>query len=71
MKLPEQHIDKSYAGGGIRNQNSKWSSGSAFDRMHKGFDSGKVEENKKPYYLDLKNRPPNYRSHSNKRFCSK
>jgi len=34
-ELPEKYLDRSYAGGGLRNQ-SNWSSGSAFDRMHGG-----------------------------------
>lgn len=32
-ELPEQFIDKSYAGGGSRNQGSSFGGGSAFDRM--------------------------------------
>jgi DNA helicase-2/ATP-dependent DNA helicase PcrA len=34
-ELPEKYLDRSYAGGGARNQ-SNWNSGSAFDRMHGG-----------------------------------
>ncbi|TWI81621.1 DNA helicase-2/ATP-dependent DNA helicase PcrA [Lacibacter cauensis] len=38
-ELPEQFIDKSFAGGGLRNQSSgsSFGSGSAFDRMKGGF----------------------------------
>jgi DNA helicase-2/ATP-dependent DNA helicase PcrA len=36
-ELPEQFIDKSYAGGGSRNQGSSFGSGSAFDRLKGGF----------------------------------
>ena len=36
-ELPEAQIDKSYAGGGIRNQGTQWSGGSGFDRMRGGF----------------------------------
>jgi DNA helicase-2/ATP-dependent DNA helicase PcrA len=32
-ELPEEHIDKSFAGGGMRNQHTSFGSGSAFDRM--------------------------------------
>ena len=32
-ELPEQFVDKSYAGGGSRNQGSSFGGGSAFDRM--------------------------------------
>lgn len=38
-ELPEAQIDKSYAGGGIRNQGTQWSGSSAFDRMRGGFGS--------------------------------
>lgn len=37
-EMPEESIDKSYAGGGARNHgSSQW--GSAFERMHRGFSS--------------------------------
>lgn len=36
-ELPEQFIDKSYAGGGSRNQGSSFGGGSAFDRLKGGF----------------------------------
>ncbi|NCU04703.1 MAG: UvrD-helicase domain-containing protein [Chitinophagaceae bacterium] len=38
-ELPEQYVDKSFAGGGLRNQSSgsSFGSGSAFDRMRGGF----------------------------------
>jgi len=36
-ELPEVHIDKSYAGGGARNQSGFNNMGSAFQRMHRGF----------------------------------
>nr|WP_294903063.1 UvrD-helicase domain-containing protein [uncultured Lacibacter sp.] len=38
-ELPEQYVDKSFAGGGLRNQSSgsSFGSGSAFDRMKGGF----------------------------------
>ena len=35
-EIPEQHVDKSYAGGGVRNISN---SSSAFDRMNRGFGS--------------------------------
>ncbi len=35
-ELPEEFLDKSYAGGGSRNQGSSWTKGSAFDRMKGG-----------------------------------
>ena len=39
-ELPADFIDKSYAGGGMRNQGSGWSLGSAFERMQRGFGGG-------------------------------
>ncbi|MET0394540.1 MAG: 3'-5' exonuclease, partial [Chitinophagaceae bacterium] len=38
-EIPADHLDRSFAGGGMRNQGSNWSSGSAFDRMRGGFGS--------------------------------
>lgn len=36
-ELPEQFLDRSFAGGGARNQGlNNWSGGNAFDRMHGG-----------------------------------
>ncbi|MBK8090093.1 MAG: ATP-binding domain-containing protein [Chitinophagaceae bacterium] len=32
-ELPEEQVDKSFAGGGMKNQNTGFGSGSAFDRM--------------------------------------
>ncbi|HYF32290.1 MAG TPA: UvrD-helicase domain-containing protein [Chitinophagaceae bacterium] len=37
-ELPPQYIDKSFAGGGVRNQGAAW--GSAFERMTRGFGGG-------------------------------
>lgn len=37
-ELPQQYVDKSYAGGGVKNQSSAW--GSAFERMQRGFGGG-------------------------------
>jgi len=40
-EMPEQYLDKTYAGGGARNSGSgsnNW--GSAFERMHRGFGTG-------------------------------
>jgi DNA helicase-2/ATP-dependent DNA helicase PcrA len=37
-ELPQEFVDKSYAGGGAKNQSSAW--GSAFERMQRGFGGG-------------------------------
>lgn len=46
-ELPEQYVDKSFAGGGLRNQSSgsSFGSGSAFDRMKGGFGNKNSEYN--------------------------
>jgi DNA helicase-2/ATP-dependent DNA helicase PcrA len=55
-EVPEQSMDRSFAGGGAKNQvgGSKWSKGSAFDRMKgKNVDdgeSGKVTQQSGTYY---------------------
>ncbi len=67
-ELPAEHIDKSYAGGGARNQ-SGVNMGSAFERMHRGFgnesnyqysDTGSKKpatSNQKPSYLPVAPKP--------------
>jgi DNA helicase-2/ATP-dependent DNA helicase PcrA len=52
-ELPAQYLDRSFAGGGMRNQGSSIP-GSAFERMRKGFGSGGNTEDRsatKPSYL--------------------
>lgn len=36
-EIPQQYIDKTFAGGGVKNQGSSGLAGSAFERMHRGF----------------------------------
>jgi len=43
-ELPAEHIDKSYAGGGARNQTDLRGAGSAFARMHRGFGGGDYDD---------------------------
>jgi DNA helicase-2/ATP-dependent DNA helicase PcrA len=50
-ELPEEYLDRSYAGGGMKNIDSRWASGSAYNRMKRGFGSDRVEENEKTVYL--------------------
>lgn len=38
-EIPEQYVDKTYAGGGVRNMGSS-NMGSAYDRMNRGFGGG-------------------------------
>ncbi|MGE5105913.1 MAG: ATP-dependent helicase [Sphingobacteriales bacterium] len=43
-EIPEQYVDKSYAGGGAKNQGSSFNGGSAFDRM-RGWGNGSSSVN--------------------------
>lgn len=43
-ELPEQFLDRSYAGGGRRNLGTGWGSNSAYDRLHGGFSSTEDHE---------------------------
>ena len=55
-EVPEQYMDRSFAGGGAKNQvgGTKWSKGSAFDRMKGKYvddgESGKVSQQSGTYY---------------------
>ncbi|MEO7394889.1 MAG: UvrD-helicase domain-containing protein [Chitinophagaceae bacterium] len=55
-EIPEQYMDRSFAGGGSKNQTggSNWSKGSAFDRMKGKYvddgESGKVSQQSGTYY---------------------
>jgi len=55
-EIPEQYMDRSFAGGGAKNQvgGSNWSKGSAFDRMRGKYvddgESGKVSQQSGTYY---------------------
>ena len=48
-ELPEEHIDRSYAGGGAKNSSSFGNMGSAFARMHRGFGNNPTAEAEKMY----------------------
>jgi DNA helicase II / ATP-dependent DNA helicase PcrA len=39
-EIPDIYLDRSFAGGGARNQGNNWERGSAFDRMNRGFGQG-------------------------------
>lgn len=57
-EVPAQYIDKSYAGGGLRNQSSGGSYGSAFERMRSGFGGsggGGAEKKEKTFVSTLVN----------------
>jgi len=52
-EMPEDYLDKSFAGGGIRNQSKQGSTwGSAFERMNRGGNApASLEEKSKPAYM--------------------
>ncbi|HKP31971.1 MAG TPA: UvrD-helicase domain-containing protein [Chitinophagaceae bacterium] len=57
-ELPQQHIDRSFAGGGSKNQTNTNLWGSAYERMNRGFgfggsnrDSGSTAKEARPSYL--------------------
>jgi DNA helicase-2/ATP-dependent DNA helicase PcrA len=53
-EIPVDFLDKSYAGGGIKNQSSGWGLGNAFERMKRGF-GGEGEQNEKSFVSTLIN----------------
>ena len=52
-EIPEEHMDRSYAGGAAKNNaNTGWSAGAAFERLNRGFNSyPQRTEPKKPAYV--------------------
>jgi DNA helicase II / ATP-dependent DNA helicase PcrA len=47
-ELPEKYLDRSYAGGGLKNVGG-WSGGNAFDRLHGGWGSKESSDAEKRY----------------------
>jgi DNA helicase-2/ATP-dependent DNA helicase PcrA len=54
-EIPIEFIDKSFAGGGVKNQTSGFGLGNAFQRMQRGFGSGGNETNEKSFISTLVN----------------
>ena len=48
-EMPEEYIDRSYAGGGARNQGGMGNMGSGFERVNRGFGSGSAAQAEKMY----------------------
>ncbi|HXL57412.1 MAG TPA: 3'-5' exonuclease, partial [Chitinophagaceae bacterium] len=60
-ELPEEFLDRSFAGGGARNQSFFNNIGSAFERMHRGFGSSPFDEKTSGYNKrEIKNEKPSY-----------
>ncbi|CAN5155040.1 3'-5' exonuclease [soil metagenome] len=68
-ELPEPHLDRSFAGGGARNQGAGFGNTSAFERMHGNFSPNQQAEksyaqpNQKPSYLAPKPQAPKVIEH--------
>lgn len=63
-EIPEEHLDRSFAGGGLKNQRpGSWQSGSAFDRMNRGFGRENNRPSEKPSYL-IPNSKPQLKEHT-------
>jgi len=56
-EIPVEHLDRSFAGGGMKNQRpDSWNSGSAFERMNRGFGRENPKPGDKPSYISTNNR---------------
>jgi DNA helicase II / ATP-dependent DNA helicase PcrA len=54
-EIPMEFIDKSFAGGGVKNHSGQGMMGSAFERMQRGFGSPKSEPREKTFVSTLLN----------------
>jgi DNA helicase-2/ATP-dependent DNA helicase PcrA len=52
-EIPMEFIDKSFAGGGVKNHSGQGMMGSAFERMQRGFGSAKTEPKEKTFVSTL------------------
>jgi DNA helicase-2/ATP-dependent DNA helicase PcrA len=59
-ELPEERLDKSYAGGGLKNQVGGWSGGSAFDRLKGGWGNQETRDAEKRYGAPPGKSTPSY-----------
>jgi DNA helicase II / ATP-dependent DNA helicase PcrA len=62
-EIPEEHLDRSYAGGGIKNQIGSWANRSAHNRLNRGYGSNddsstKSHEPSKPSYISSTAKSP-------------
>jgi DNA helicase-2/ATP-dependent DNA helicase PcrA len=61
-EIPEDQLDRSYAGGSVKNQGSGWTNRTAYDRLNRGYGSGERPGNttkpSRPAYLPLNNKAP-------------
>ncbi len=52
-EIPEEHLDRAFAGGGVKNQSASSNLGSAFQRMQRGFGSNNPEPAEKTFVSSL------------------
>ena len=62
-EIPEGQLDRSYAGGGVKNQINDWSARTAYDRINRGYKSSedtgtKSREASKPTYISSSAKNP-------------
>jgi DNA helicase-2/ATP-dependent DNA helicase PcrA len=62
-EIPDDQLDRSYAGGGIRNQIGSWAGRPAYDRLNRGYggtdeSSTKSRESAKPTYISSSAKTP-------------
>ncbi|MFN2439913.1 MAG: ATP-dependent helicase, partial [Chitinophagaceae bacterium] len=53
-EIPDEFLDRSFAGGGVKNQGGNWGLGNAFQRMQRGF-GGSNEAKEKTYVSTIVN----------------
>ena len=60
-EIPEDQIDRSFAGGSVKNQSGGWTNRSAFDRLNRGYGAGNgsSESSKpsRPSYMPVNTKP--------------
>ncbi len=61
-EIPEQYLDRSFAGGGLKNQGSQWGNSSGFERL-KGWSNREPAKKQTPSYLAPKTTQPKVVEH--------
>jgi len=62
-EMPEQYLDKTYSGGGVKNHGMNSNMGNAFERMHKGASPSTAPAKNKPSYLPAQPVAPKVTEH--------
>ena len=56
-EIPEEYLDRSYAGSAVRNNASSWQQGSAQQRMNRGMGGGKTGSSSAPTFTRQESKP--------------